>query len=302
MKKPDFFILGAPKCGTTSLAEWLREHPRIFMCDPKEPHYFNTDSGHHAALSLPHYESFFVDADSSHLAVGEASVWYLVSDVAVGNILAYQPHARFIVCIRNPIEMAVSLHDQKRFTGDEPIADFLEAWRAQEGRRNGTLPKPKVCADLKHFMYGTSCLLGSQLKRLYSQVDTERVMVVVMDDIKSEPSGVYSHVLNFLGVPDDGRSDFPPSNRAKERRFPWVRTVQRRVHLAKGQLGITSGTGLGRIINTWNRRQRPRAPLPTETLQILRAYFRDDINLCGELLQRNLSSWLQDADSSQRRS
>ena len=129
MKKPDFFILGAPKCGTTSLADWLREHPSIFMCGPKEPHYFNSDSEHHGAVDLPHYESLFEDADDSHLAVGEASVWYLVSETAVDNILQYQPRARFIICIRNPVEMAVSLHDQKRFSGDEPIANFADRLR-----------------------------------------------------------------------------------------------------------------------------------------------------------------------------
>ena len=293
MKKPDFFILGAPKCGTTSLADWLRDHPKVFMSNPKEPHFFNTDSDHHAVFDMAHYESCFAEANEQHLAVGEGSVWYLVSEVAVQNILEYSPAARFIVCIRNPIEMAVSLHDEIRFAGDEPIADFQEAWSAQEGRRNGTLPPPPVCTDIRKFMYGESCLLGKQLQRLYSQVDSARVKVVVMDDMKRDPRAVYQSVLAFLGVPDDERLEFPPSNPAKERKWHWIRIPQRRLELLKARFDIKRGTGIGRLLNKWNIRERQRLPIQPETKQMLRDYFRDDIRLCAHLLDRDLEHWLQ---------
>jgi hypothetical protein len=293
MKKPDFFILGAPKCGTTSLADWLREHPLIFMSTPKEPHYFNTDSNHHGALNLAHYESFFSSANALHEAVGEASVWYLISEAAVDNILEYQPEARFIVCVRNPVEMAVSLHDQKRFTGDENIEDFLEAWHAQQGRSDGTLPRPPVCADIRHFMYGESCLLGRHLERVYSKTGRDRVLVVFMDDMKSNPGGVYRTTLQFLGVPEDGRDNFEPSNQAKERIIPWLRTFQRRAHLLKQRLGLKRGTGLGRLLNDWNRRQRARGEVPPSTRTLLEDYFRDDIHLLGRLTERDLHHWFR---------
>jgi len=86
MKKPNFFILGAPKCGTTSLAMWLSEHPNIFMCPIKEPHYFNTD-GLQRIKTLEQYESLFTDAKPEHVAVGEASTHYLYSKEAVPRIL-----------------------------------------------------------------------------------------------------------------------------------------------------------------------------------------------------------------------
>ncbi|MCH9035408.1 MAG: sulfotransferase [Planctomycetes bacterium] len=46
MNKPDFFIVGAPKCGTTSLYEYLRQHPEVFMSRIKEPHFFGRDLSH----------------------------------------------------------------------------------------------------------------------------------------------------------------------------------------------------------------------------------------------------------------
>ena len=68
-KKPSFFIIGAPKCGTTSLADWLRDHNNIFMSDPKEPHFFNTDSNHHSVFSLNQYQSLFDSVTEKHKAL-----------------------------------------------------------------------------------------------------------------------------------------------------------------------------------------------------------------------------------------
>ena len=112
MKKPNFFIIGAPKCGTTSLANWLAEHPRVFFSDTKEPHFFCTD-GYTGVKTLKQYEKLFEDAKPHHLAVGEGSTHYLFSKVAVPNILVYNPDARFIVCLRNPVDMAPSLHSER---------------------------------------------------------------------------------------------------------------------------------------------------------------------------------------------
>jgi hypothetical protein len=92
MRKPNFFILGAPKCGTTSLWSWLRAHQDIFMSYVKEPNFFNSDDNL-GISNLTDYEELFRGASVSHAAVGEASVWYLSSAVAIQNILQYQPEA-----------------------------------------------------------------------------------------------------------------------------------------------------------------------------------------------------------------
>lgn len=139
MKKPNFFIIGAPKCGTTSLAAWLAEHPQIFMSPIKEPQFFNKDVGF-PMKSLQAYEKLFKDASSGHIAVGEATVLYLYSKVAVRNILDYNPDAKFIVCLRNPVDMAYSLHEQWFFNGIEDIEDFKEAWLMQDIERGRHRP------------------------------------------------------------------------------------------------------------------------------------------------------------------
>jgi hypothetical protein len=293
MMKPNFFILGSPKCGTTSLASWLRLHSQVFVSSPKEPHFFNTDSDHRGIRDIDAYERLFAGAGPEHLAVGEASVWYLVSDNAVANALEYNRDARFIVCARNPVEMAVSLHDQKRFTGDEPLTEFYEAWQAQEDRLSGRVSLPPTCMDVKHLMYGPSCKHGALLQRLYELVPRERVLVLFMDDMKASPGMVYRRTLEFLGVPDDGRMDFPVVNSAKRRKSPIMQQAMRRLWLWKNARGYRFSLGVGRKIQAWNRHERSRDGISDEVTQMLRDYFEDDIRLFGRLTERDLRHWLK---------
>lgn len=128
-RKPDFFIAGAPKCGTTSLAQWLATNPRICMSRPKEPNYFRTEI-HSRITSLEEYEACFAHALPEHVSIGEASPHTMYSRRTIENILAYQPDAKFIVCLRNPIEMVVSLHNRTVFNEYQTNFYFLNAWNS----------------------------------------------------------------------------------------------------------------------------------------------------------------------------
>ena len=142
-RRPNFFILGAPKCGTTALSEYLREHPRAFVSQPKEPHYFCGDFDYYYApgqRSEEHYLRLFDAATDDHLAVGEASVWYLYSADAARNIAAFDPATRVIVMLRNPVDLVPSLHSQLLYMLDEDEPDPARAWELQEARRRGERP------------------------------------------------------------------------------------------------------------------------------------------------------------------
>ncbi|MEQ9022777.1 MAG: sulfotransferase, partial [Pseudomonadales bacterium] len=109
-KTPNLFILGAPKCGTTTLAAWLAKHPKIYFSPEKEPHYFY--SPYDRVMSDEAYAKLFAEAPEDAKYLAEASVWYLFGGVAVPQILEVSPESRFIVCLRNPVQMAPSLHAQ----------------------------------------------------------------------------------------------------------------------------------------------------------------------------------------------
>ena len=162
MKEPNFFIIGAPKCGTTSLARWLSEHPEVFMSPVKEPHFFSTDFSLGDFSDENSYYALFADACPNHIAVGEASATYLRSEVAVMNIENKHRRARYIVMLRNPVDMAHSLHWQAVFSGDENAEDFEQAWRLNSKRENGQ-DIPPNCRDPKTVQYRRFCSLGEQL-------------------------------------------------------------------------------------------------------------------------------------------
>jgi hypothetical protein len=286
MRRPDLFIIGAPKCGTTSLASWLGKHPRIFMTAIKEPHYFNFDHpGYVPIRSVASYEAHFRGARVDHGAVGEASVWYLYSEVAVPEILKYSPDARFIVCLRDPVDMALSLYRQKLFSCDEHLTDFAEAWELRTDRWEGRCVT-KWCREPRHLAYDRACMLGEQLERLYDRVKRNRVHTVLLEDLGRDPRGAYRRVLDFLSLPDDGRSDFPTLNSAKEFRFTALQRLIRIGATARRRLRLTS-FGFGKL----NRREPRNSPLSDGLRRELAACFAKDVAKLGRLLGRDLSHW-----------
>ena len=131
--RADFFILGAPRCGSTALVHYLAGHPGIEMAAEKETHYFADDFPRFRRVATPEaYASLF--RDPIRCRRGEASVYYLYSRTAVANILAYNPQARFIVLVRQPVDMLVSLHAQLYTTFHEDQRDFQVAWQLQSER------------------------------------------------------------------------------------------------------------------------------------------------------------------------
>ncbi len=294
MKKPNFFVLGAPKCGTTTICSWLAAHEQVFFSPQKEPNFFNTDSKHRGTFRLDRYEQYFEGAEAKHKAVGEGSVWYLASLEAVKNILEYSPDARFIVCVRNPVEAAVSLHNQAVYSAHETIRDFREAWEAQWRRQSGEEEIPATCLELAHLLYGESCLYGKQIARLLDTVSADRVLFITLDEIKLDPRSVYLQTLAHLGVEDDGKTVFEWKNAARSRRFPRLANLVQYITVAKARHEVHWGTGLGAIINRLNTRERSAPPIDLGMRQELRGYFSADICLCAKLIGKDLSRWYKE--------
>lgn len=291
MKKPNFFIIGAPKCGTTSLAAWLSDHPQVFFSPYKEPHHFNTDENSVWIPDRDEYESLFKGASERHLAIGEGSVWYLHSKHAVPNIEQYAPQAKYIVCLRNPVEMAYSLHEQQIFSGNENTLDFREAWCLNNARLSGEAVS-RWCREPTHLAYRTACLLGAQLQRLYANVPRERVHVVLLDDVKRDPRDAYLKVLAFLRVDDDGRTVFAVKNPAKARKSMLLRRAVQVLGGLKRGLGIKYNFGLLNALDKKNIQYRARAPLSPDMRSQLQDYFTEDIALLERLLGKDLQHWL----------
>ncbi len=290
MRKPDFFILGAPKCGTTSIAAWLSRHPDVFVTPVKEPHHFNTDMAHRLFPDRAKYEALY-DGVTTEKATGEASVWYLFSQDAVPNIEKFcDTPPRYVVCLRNPVDMAYSLHEQQVFSGNEDQKDFAVAWGLADKRRQGQ-NIPRRASDPTTVVYADACALGTQLERLFARVDRNRVHVILMSDLRDRPRAVFDNLQKFLGVEADPSIELTVENMAKQRlslTALWAMQVLGRIKVATGSkvnLGL-----LGRL-DAWNRKTHARAELDPALRSELLAHFEAETTLVERLLNRQLPDW-----------
>jgi hypothetical protein len=291
MPYPTFFIIGGPKCGTTSLASWLGEHPNIYMPPIKEPHYFDWDVRVKNRLTPEEYYSLFDNAGTAHCAIGEASVYYLYSDVAVPAIERDLPKRSYIALLRNPVDMAYSLHEQMVYNGFEQYPDFWEAWRLQDRRREGHLFND-YCQEPKALVYGDTCSLGAQLSRLLDRVDRHRILILFLEDLQIDPKGQFEKCLTHLGVPMIDRRDFAVQNPAKERRSMVLRHLTSRLGRAKRSLlGPWPRLGIFQRLDAWNKRERPRRQMPPDQRRALIEYFAEDIALIEACSGRRLDHW-----------
>lgn len=293
--KPNFFLIGAPKCGTTALSEYLSLHPSVLFSRPKEPKYFHTDfsSAHRHALTLDEYLQCFDQVKMKTCpAVGEGTVWYLYSEVAISNILDFNPSAKFIAMVRNPIELAHSLHAQLLYGGDEDVESFEVAWRLQEKRTQGER-LPGFCRDSKSLQYGAVAKLGEQLERLYDQVSADRVLVIVFDDFKLDTAAAYRQAVEFLELPPNDLRDFPIVNPNRELRYPRAAVVMYLLSSLKRAVGIRRSFGVWRMLSPLISRRRARRDLPPELKREMAEFFRDDVEKLSTVLRRDLTGWLR---------
>lgn len=293
MPTPNFFLIGAPKCGTTSLSQWLAQHQDVFMCSPKEPYYFCTDLvvGHRAASSWLEYTKLFEGAGLAH-AVGEASTSYLRSRTAVPAILKKVPDAKFIVCLRNPVEMVASFHGQMVRSLREDEWDLAKALALEPLRQHGERLPPN-CYEPADLVYSNVCALGSQLERLYQIVDPGRVHVVFMDDLSSDPHRVWVCLQEFLGVSEDGRREFGAENVRAIPRFVKMRSGLRSLQRVKDRfitrrsLGI--GATLGRVLESVPKSNNLALPVALRAELVVR--FKGEIDRIEQLTRRDLAAW-----------
>ena len=218
--KPNFFIVGAPKSGTTAMYEYLRAHPDIFMPLLKEPYFFGDDLIYQVPrLSEADYLDLFSMAHGPKRR-GEASVTYLYSKKAAEEIADFDPEARIIIMLRNPVEMIYSLHSQVFFTGSEDIEQFEVALAAEPDRKRGHRI-PDNCRIVDFLFYREFVKYSDQVQRYLHTFGSEQVHIIIFDDFKRDVPQTYRTALGFLGVDESFRPPtFEPVNRNKIRRYP----------------------------------------------------------------------------------
>ena len=296
----DFFIVGEPKSGTTALAAFLGEHPGVFMATPKEPDYFATDLREESDAfhgrpvyfrirTERAYHDLFRPAEADQL-LGEASTCYLYSKVAAQRIRAYNPDAKIIVMLRNPVEFLPSLHMQFVNETTETEPDFAAALGKEPDRRAGR-DIPRHVRTPSYLHYSERIRYADHLRRFCDAFGPEQILVLVTEDFQRDNAATYRRVLAFLGVPGDHAPDFRAVHGSRSPRFPQLNMMLNEPVLKAGvqrALGPRTYTRLQMQVSKVLFRDEPRAPVPVEVAGELLRMGRAEAERVGQLLDRDL--------------
>jgi hypothetical protein len=306
MSLPDFFVIGAPKAGSTALHAALAQHPQLYLSKVKEPKFFLTDgrptraaqrgpgdahSAREWVWRRDAYERLFDAAGPDQLR-GESTPFYLWSTDAHRRLHAAVPDAKLIAIVRDPVDRAYSNWTHLWCDGLEPEADFLTACDLEADRiRNGWAP---------FWRYLEMGRYGEQLQHLYSVFDPSQVHVLRYRQLVDRPVETLDDICRFLGVDVNHLQAVREANVSTWVPDRPVNTVLRRAIRAGAALGAYAPPELWRTAErplraALHRGHRNRPPLDPAVRRQLTPRFADDIALLGGLTGTSYEDWLSDA-------
>ena len=291
IRRPDLFVVGAPKCGTTTLYHQLRSHPEVFMSRPKEPSYFAAERYANWHLTYPDDEARYLELFRdvrTEKRVGEATTSYLESPLAAGRIHEFAPDARIVAVLRDPVAMLASLHGMRVAQGHEPLADLGAALEAERDR-----PGFGVVGDQSAVHYRDRARFGAMLPAWFETFGRERVHVMLLEDAMADQLTTFRRLLEFLDVDPTFEPDFGRRyNTAYRRRSQGVAGAVGGVQ----RLGMPNSLAYRlthpflKIIKRTNRTERTPEPVKPEVRELLQRELADDVARASELLGRDLAA------------
>jgi len=311
-KLPNFIIAGASKCGTTSLHQYLGQHPQVYVSPIKEPRFFGAADLLSCAEEIPKIKReqaklrAYLQGDMSQpahlvvtewddyvrlfrnvrqeIAIGEASVSYLQQPSAAPAIRAKLPGARLIFLLRDPVERLFSFYLLAR--QHEPFMTF-RAWafdaihsggdRGREGRR--------IALD--------GGLYASQLGRFLDIFPRDQLRIYLYESYRSDVHAVLRDIFAFLGVDPDHPIDV--SRRHNETLVPRFLAMDRLRRRFLGNTSLTTWLPLpvGRALREFYMRRKGNfSPDPDDRRMVI-DYYRDEILRTQDLIGKDLSAWLR---------
>ena len=299
MTLPNFLVIGAQKAGTSAIYYYLNKHPQIYMSSLKEPGFFHFeneeidfcgpgDRRYYSCrvTSIEAYKKLFQEV-SSEVAVGEASTWYLHSIKAPERIKHYIHDAKLIAILRNPVDRAYSAFMHARREEREPFSNFMEALQEEDAR---------IQNNWGHlWRYKHMSLYATQLKHYYKLFNRNQIKVYLHEDLNNNPANLLKDVFRFLGVEETFTPDLSirrnvsgiPKNKVLHRFLSEKQSV-------KNVLKPFFPTPFReRIVSQLVKQNLVKEPLSAEVRQELTKVFQQDIFELQDLLQRDLSKWLE---------
>lgn len=310
-------VVGAPRCGTTTIARMLRDHPAVSFSSVKEPHYFSQfdlngldPDALREAVRAEYLDRYFARIDPASTTIVEGSVSYLYTPERLLPVLRLWPDAKFIIAVRDPLELLPSLHQRLSYQGDETAPDLETAWHLIEDRRAGR-KIPRTCVEPRQLIYDEVASLGKHVARFFDVLGRERCHIVVFDDLKADQEQTYAGLLEFLGLPHAPLLKARKQRARHGYRFGWLQRLLKRPPVARTVLAgekfrkrVASAphkepSKMSRKLMTarkalleWNRVPAPPVRLRASFVKEIRETLRDDVARLGLLLDRDFGHWL----------
>lgn len=301
---PTFVVAGAARSGTTGLVEGLRSHPRVFVTDPKEPHYFALhrlgasftapgDAHTINRVAVTDREGYLAlyPTGGDYLALGDASVSTLYyHQEAIPELRAMNPDVRVVIMLREPVERAFSSHQYMRARGLEPVEDFLAAVDLEDERKQAGWHHIWHYTSMSHYADAVEAFLDA--------FSADQVRVWFYDDLNSDYEGTVAAILRFLDVPpaEGEATGVPRVNVSGQPRFA---PVHKAIKLATGNERIR--TTVKQLTSYRFRERIRRSVLRTETLpagarERLDPLFAADRQRLRALVPGPVPAWLSEVD------
>jgi hypothetical protein len=296
-KLPNFIIFGVQKAGTSSVYNYLKQHPQVYMSPIKETNFLERDwsklppagQNCNGINTWEKYCDLFTGVQDE-IAIGEVSPNYLFHhQSSVGLIKKYLPNAKLIAILRNPVERAYS--------------DYLMNLRDAIGNSHRSLEEQLKYSANKSFVL-LKGLYYTHLQHFYEQFPSQQIKVCLYDDLSQDPVTFMQDMYNFLQVersfiPNTStiyqKAKIPRSqafNRLLRQQNP-LRSLARSV--LKMFMPLETRQKIHSALINLNYRDKSAMPLTPELRQQLIDYYREDILKLQDLLGRDLSSWLKDS-------
>ncbi|NQZ13717.1 MAG: sulfotransferase domain-containing protein [Alphaproteobacteria bacterium] len=284
-------IIGAPKCGTTTLYSWLKDHPDIFMPEAKEPHYFaqHLSDRYCRVRKLEDYEALFSDKRENQIC-GEASVLYGFSEESLKQILAHNADTKIIMMLRHPIDMIVSYHGQLLVNLEEDVKSFNQAWALQNDRKAGD-KLPSTAKDYSLLQYKEIGSLAKHLQTAQDIIPEHNLKVILLDDMAENPLEIYNDILDFLSVRRDNRVDFGRENEASAVKSQLIERLRRSQNpFAKFIKSILKKLPFAERLNSVNQAKRVQVKINQDVLQETYDCFDSDIKALETFFGKKLKT------------
>jgi hypothetical protein len=287
--KVDFFIVGAPKSGTTSLYHYLSEHPHVEMSSQKEPDYFSDKAiqeqgmyyGKNRINTLDDYEGLF--AQKEGVIYGESSVSYLFYDNVAENIKSYNPNAKIIIMLRNPIDRAFSHYLMDYRLG--LVSDSFEDIVNKKSKHKN--------AHLFYQQYIEVSEYAKQIQRYFNIFSADNILLIDYENFKRDVAATVADVYSFLNISTEFVADVNTKHNTftmpknKGIRFIYSFVLFRKV------LTFIFPKSLVKNIRGLLFKADKKPKLLEETRNQLKQFFSADIRRLGEILTQDFSKWIK---------